>query len=77
MTGSKFNVTNKNHVQPCVYGLLVLPAGGRLLCQFPSALLLCLSLGLITIEKLDTEVFWDFPQYFIFVCGLHQPVKLR
>src|SRR5699024_11656388 len=30
-----------HHVQPCVYGLLILPTGGKLLVQFSSALLLC------------------------------------
>lgn len=66
-----------HHVQPCVYGLFVLPAGGKLLRQFPSALLLGFSLGLITIEKLDTKVFRDFSQHLVLVGGLHQPVKLR
>ena len=66
-----------HHVQPCVYGLLVFTAGGKLVRQLPAALLLGLALGLITIEKLDTKVFRDFPQHLILVGGLHQPVNLR
>ncbi len=66
-----------HHVQPCVYGLLVLPAGGKLLCQLPSALLFCLPLGLVAIEKLHAEVFRDFAQHLVLVGGLHQTVKLR
>ena len=50
-----------HHIQPCVHRLLILPAGGKLLRQFPSALLLGLALGLVTIQKLDTKVFWYFP----------------
>ena len=48
-----------HHIQPCVYGLLILPAGGKLFRQFPSALLLGFSLGLVAIEKLHAEVFRD------------------
>ena len=42
------------HIQPCVYGLLVFTAVGKLFCQLPAAFLLGFSLGLITVEKLDT-----------------------
>ena len=52
-----------HHIQPCVHRLLILPAGGKLLRQFPSALLLGLALGLVTIQKLDTKVFWYFSQH--------------
>ena len=64
-----------HHVQPCVHGLLVLPAGGKLLRQLPAALLLGLALGLVAAQKLDAEVFRDFAQHLVLVGGLHQPVK--
>ena len=44
-----------HHIQPCVHRLLILPAGGKLLRQFHTALLLGLTLGLVAIEKLDAE----------------------
>ena len=66
-----------HHIQPCVHGLLILPAGGKLFRQLPSAFLLCFSLGFIAVEKLDAEVFWDFAQHLVLVGGLYQPVKLR